>query len=146
VSRYLRESGVNYELRVLDQSTRTSALAAQALGCTISEIAKSVVFVGSSTAVVIISGDRRVDLDKLGRTVGGPVRAGNPVEVEASTGYRIGGVPPFPHKKGVRVLLDKSIGRHAHVWAAAGAPNAVFRISSGDLTRLVGGDLYDLSA
>ena len=145
VSRYLRESRVDYELRVLDESTRTSALAAHALGCAISEIAKSIVFVGPSTAVVVLSGDRRVDIDKLGGVAGDSLRVGTPEEVVESTGYRIGGVPPFPHRKGVSVLLDRSLGEHSRVWAAAGAPNAVFRIGTGDLTRLVGGDLKDLA-
>lgn len=145
VSRYLKESGVDHELRVLQQSTRTSPLAAQALGCTIDQIAKSVVFLGSSVTVVVLSGGRRVDLDKLRDIVGEGVRAGSPDEVAANTGYRIGGVPPFPHGSGVRVLVDSSILEHETVWAAAGAPNAVFRIRAVDLARLVGGSANDIS-
>lgn len=146
MSRYLHESKVDHELRVLDKSTRTSALAAEVLGCTISEIAKSVVFVGSSTTlVVVISGDRRVDMGKLSRLVGGPLRPGTPEEVVERTGFRIGGVPPFPHREGVRVILDRSVVGRPEVWAAAGTPNAVFRIRSGDLASLVGGELSDLA-
>ena len=146
VSKYLADSGVRHELRVLDQSTRTSALAAQALGCTVGDIAKSVVFLGPAVAVAVLSGDRRVDLDKLARVVGGPVRAGTPEEVAEMTGYKIGGVPPFPHGPEVRVLIDRSIlGREA-VWAAAGASNAVFSMKPGDLLRLAGGDVHDVSS
>jgi prolyl-tRNA editing enzyme YbaK/EbsC (Cys-tRNA(Pro) deacylase) len=97
------------------------------------------------TTVVVISGDRRVDTGKLGGVVGGPLRAGTPEEVGGTTGYSIGGVPPFPHRNGVRVLLDRSIMEHAQVWAAAGASNAVFRIRSVDLARLVGGVVNDFS-
>jgi len=101
--------------------------------------------VGHLTAVAVISGDRRVDTGKLGGVVGGPLRPGTPEEVAATTGYSIGGVPPFPHRNGVRVLLDRSITEHARVWAAAGASNAVFRIRSFDLARLVGGVVNDFS-
>ena len=145
VSHYLKSSGVEYDLRTLDQSTSTSALAARALGCTVAEIAKSVVFLGTTTAVVVISGDRRVDVVKLSRAVGGPMRVGTAEEVSNLTGYRIGGVPPFPHRKGVVVLLDSSVLEHRMVWAAAGAPNAVFRIKSDELARLVGGEPKDVS-
>jgi prolyl-tRNA editing enzyme YbaK/EbsC (Cys-tRNA(Pro) deacylase) len=146
VSRFLALSGANYEIKVLDQSTRTSTLAALALGCTIDEIAKSVVFLGPSVSVVVLSGGRRVDIGKLGRDVGGAVRAGTPDEVLAATGYRVGGVPPFPHEPGIRVLVDRSIMDFEAVWAAGGASNVVFRIRPGDLLRLVGGGAHDLAA
>lgn len=120
-------------------------MAAQALGCTVDEIAKSVVFLGPSVAVVVLSGRRRVDLDKLGSVVGGVVRAGTPDEVLQATGYRVGGVPPFPHGPGIRVMVDRSIMDYEAVWAAGGASNVVFRIRPGDLIRLVGGGAQDLS-
>jgi prolyl-tRNA editing enzyme YbaK/EbsC (Cys-tRNA(Pro) deacylase) len=145
VASFLAMSGVKHEIRVLDQSTRTSALAALALGCAIDQIAKSVVFLGPSVAVVVLSGRRRVDLDKLGRALGGPVRVGTPDEVSETTGYRIGGVPPFPHGPRVRVLVDHSIMEHETVWAAGGASNVVFSIKPADLLRLVGGRAHDLS-
>jgi prolyl-tRNA editing enzyme YbaK/EbsC (Cys-tRNA(Pro) deacylase) len=111
----------------------------------VSEIAKSVVFFGSRTVVVVLTGDRRVDIEKLRRLVGGNAKPGTANEVAMSTGYVIGGVPPFPHYPNVKVLLDRSILDHEMVWAAAGAPNAVLRIRSDDLVRLVGGDACDLS-
>ena len=70
VSEYLSKSGAKYELREFDESTRNSALAAQALGCSVAEIAKSVVFVGEKAAVVVISGDKRVDGAKLAEVMG----------------------------------------------------------------------------
>jgi len=145
VSRYLAEAGVKSRIREFADSTKNSSLAAEALGCTVAEIAKSVVFVGPHTVVVVLSGDRRVDPKKLRNLVGGPVRFATPEEVRNTTGYPVGGVPPFPHRSGVRVFTDSSLARFENVWAAAGAPNAVFQIQAKDLVRLVGEDMHDLS-
>ena len=143
VAGFLSRSGAPYELREFDESTRSSTLAAQALGCTVAEIAKSIVFVGSRTAVVIASGDRRVSLPKLVRAVG-DVRIARPDEVRERTGFPVGGVPPFPHEDGVLVLPDVSLTRFREVWAAGGAPNTVFRMSPTEIVRLVGSGPFDL--
>ncbi len=142
---FLTRSGAAFELRDFGESTRNSSLAASALGCTIAEIAKSVVFVGRMTAVVTISGDRRVGQSKLSGLMGEPMRTATPDEVRERTGFPVGGVPPFPHREGVRVLPDTSLARFSHVWAAAGTPNSVFRISTSDLLRLVGAGPYELA-
>jgi len=145
VAEFLAKSGAPFALREFDESTKNSALAAQALGCTVAEIAKSVVFVGKATAVVVISGDRRVDQAKLSRLAGGEMRPATPGEVRERTGFPIGGVPPFPHLQEVAVFPETSLGRFREVWAAAGAPNAVFRIGTSDLVRLVGRGPFELA-
>ncbi len=142
---YLRRSGASVDLREFGESTRNSALAAQALGCTVAEIAKSVVFVGRKTAVVIISGDKRVSSARLGSVAGESLRVATPDEVRERTGFPIGGVPPFPHAEEVVVLPDSSLLRFDRVWAAAGTPNAVFRIGSSDLLKLVGSGPFELA-
>lgn len=143
VAEFLSKSGARFEMKEFDESTRSSALAAQALGCTVAEIAKSVVFVGARTAVVIASGDKRVNVGRLSQVVG-EARMASPDEVRERTGFPIGGVPPFPHSEGVVVLPDTSLTRFRDVWAAAGAPNAVFRMGSADIIRLVGAGPFDL--
>jgi prolyl-tRNA editing enzyme YbaK/EbsC (Cys-tRNA(Pro) deacylase) len=145
VADFLREIGVEAKIREFDESTKNSALAAEALGCTVAEIAKSVVFVGARTAVVIISGDKRVSLGRLGAALGDDVRIATPEEVREKTGYPIGGVPPFPHNEDVWVFADNSLARFDYVWAAAGAPNSVFRIRSKDLAALLGTGLWELA-
>jgi len=145
VSEYLTKSGAKYELREFDESTKSSALAAQALACSVAEIAKSVVFVGEKTAVVIISGDKRVDGAKLANLMGTKLRIAEADEVRDRTGFPIGGVPPFPHGEGITVLVDSSLTRFAHVWAAAGTPNSVFGIETPDLLRLVGNKPIDVA-
>lgn len=134
------------ELREFDESTRSSVLAARALGCSVAQIAKSVVFVGRGTAVVIISGDRKVDPEKLARATGEEMRIATPAEVKERTGFPIGGVPPFPHGEGVLAYPDVSLGRFGQVWAAAGAPNAVFKVGASDLFRHLGRGPFDLAA
>ena len=145
VSGYLSSSGVPFEFKEFGESTRNSELAAKALGCSVPEIAKSVVFVNGSAAVVIISGDKRVDSAKLSKLIGEEVRIAKPDEVREKTGFPIGGVPPFPHAEGVAVFPDSSLMRFEHVWAAGGTPNAVFRIATADLIRLVGRGPFELS-
>ena len=144
MSSFLKTLGA-VEVREFDVSTKNSALAAEALGCTIGEIAKSVVFRGERTFVVVLSGDKRVDSRKLAALVGSRVELATPEAVRSSTGYTIGGVPPFPHDKGVTVLADRSLSRFPAVWAAGGAPNVVFRMKTELLLRTIGTELADIS-
>ena len=145
VSDYLSKSRAKYELREFDGSTKNSVLAAQALGCSVAEIAKSVVFVGEKTVVVIISGDKRVDGAKLANIMGADLRIAKADEVRDSTGFPIGGVPPFPHGESITVLADTSLTRFGRVWAAAGTPNSVFRMGTPDLLRLLGSKPVDVA-
>ncbi|HXQ93219.1 MAG TPA: YbaK/EbsC family protein [Nitrososphaerales archaeon] len=139
----MRDQKIDAEIVVLaPESTKTSALAASALGCTIAEIAKTIAFLISSSdppapALVVLSGDKRVSSEKLAQTVEISkvyLRKMNADEVKESTGYSIGGVPPFPHRSGVSVMADESLFRFTKVWAAAGSSNAVMGISPKILT------------
>lgn len=145
VRQHLLALGLGVDVREFDASTKNSALAAKVLGCSVAEIAKSVVFNSGGPVVVVISGDKRVDTEKLSERTGEVVSVATPEEVRSLTGYPIGGVPPFPHLGGVRVLCDESLLRFERVWAAGGAPNVVFGISPADLIRNAGGKAVDLS-
>jgi prolyl-tRNA editing enzyme YbaK/EbsC (Cys-tRNA(Pro) deacylase) len=147
VSAYLDERGVEARIVILNESTRTSQLAADALGCTVAEIAKSIAFrAGDGAVVVVISGDRRVDALKVSAYLGVKVGNADADTVKELTGYTIGGVPPFPHEAGVRVLLDSSLTRFEKVWAAAGAPNSVMSLRVEQLRGIVGGELVNVAA
>lgn len=140
VSTYLEEKDIEARVVTLDESTRTSQLAADALGCTVAEIAKSIVFkAGNGAMVVIISGDRRVDAKKVSAYLGLKVGNADADSVKTLTGYTIGGVPPFPHNSGVKVLLDRSLNRFERVWAAAGTPNSVMNLAVEQLRGIIGG-------
>jgi prolyl-tRNA editing enzyme YbaK/EbsC (Cys-tRNA(Pro) deacylase) len=141
VRTFVRDQSIDAEIVVLaPESTKTSALAANALGCTVAEIAKTIAFVmnSASPTLVVLSGDRRVNSEKLGHSLDTSktyLRKMTADEVKEFTGYSIGGVPPFPHRSGVSVLVDESLFRFGKVWAAAGSSNAVMRISPSILTE-----------
>lgn len=145
VRSFLDSASVEYQIKEFNESTETSYLASKLLGCTIAEIAKSVVFESDSPVVVILSGDKKVSKEKLMSITGRKAKLADEKYVKEMTGYEIGAVPPFPHKSNVKVLSDISLLRFEYVWAAAGSKKAVFRISSNDLIKLVGSGPYALS-
>lgn len=145
VSDFLEENGLEVQVVTLDDSTKTSRMAAEALGCSVAQIAKSIVFTDGRAVVVVISGDRRVDPEKLSIKLGERVKIADADEVRNGTGYVIGGVPPFPHDESVRVFLDSSLGRYDEVWTAAGTPNSVMRVSVEVLKKVVGGAFIDVA-
>ena len=145
VGEFLAARGLDVQVVLLDSSTRTSKMAADSLGCSLAQIAKSIVFVDGSTVVVIISGDKRVDARKLSKMLGEKVRIADADSVRRGTGYVIGGVPPFPHNEGVKVLLDASLGRFDEVWSAAGTPHSVMKLRVEELREVVGGNFIDVA-
>jgi prolyl-tRNA editing enzyme YbaK/EbsC (Cys-tRNA(Pro) deacylase) len=125
--------GLQAKIVKLPLSASNSALAARALSCSLGEIAKSIVFVGARTNLVVISGDRRVDIVKLARMTRDKIRIASAEEVRTLTGYPAGGVPPFPHRDEIGVTLDTSLLRFRSLWAAAGHPSCVMHISIEEL-------------
>ncbi|WP_098009884.1 YbaK/EbsC family protein [Streptomyces sp. sk226] len=124
----LAELGLQVEVRRFPDATRTAAEAAAAVGCALSEIVKSLVFSADGVPVlVLMDGSSRVDLELVRRELGaGKVERADAAVVRETTGYAIGGVPPFGHATRTRVLADRRILDHAVVWAAAGTPHTVF--------------------
>jgi prolyl-tRNA editing enzyme YbaK/EbsC (Cys-tRNA(Pro) deacylase) len=134
--------GDRFEVLEFDLSTRTAADAAAAIGCEVAQIAKSLIFRGgnSGRAVLIIaSGVDRVDEKKAAAAVGEPIARADADFVREATGFAIGGVPPLGHKVKPIVLIEESLLQFAEIWAAAGTPNAVFRLTPSDLVELTGG-------
>ena len=134
--------------RWLDAAARTAQQAADALGVQLGQIAKSVIFrrVADDAAVLVISsGDRRVDEAKVAAMTGALARA-DAAFVKAATGFSIGGVAPLAHSAPPVTLIDRDLQRFDRIWAAAGHPNAVFPLSPGDLSRLTGAPLADVTA
>ncbi len=138
----LKQLGVATEIREFDASTRTSADAAAAIGCTVAQIAKSVIFrakSGNQPVLVIASGVNRVDEKKLEAALGDKVGRADADFVRATTGFAIGGVAPVGHTGPVRVFIDADLDQYDQIWAAAGSPNAVFRLTPAELQRITGG-------
>ncbi len=140
VESYLQEQG----LRVirLDEPTPTCETAAQALGCSVAEIAKTILFiVGDKPVVIVAPGDRRVKGSLLKKALGwsGKARLPGGDEVTAATGYKPGGVCPFLLPEGVAVVIDSGLMRFDTVYPAAGDDHSGVPVSPGELARLTGG-------
>lgn len=132
----------------LDVAARTSQEAADALGVVVGQIAKSVIFrrVADDAAVLVIaSGDRRVDEARVA-AITGPLARADAAFVKAKTGFVIGGVAPLAHATPAVTLIDRALFRFDRIWAAAGHPNGVFPLAPGDLERLTGAPVADVTA
>lgn len=148
VQKAVHELGYDFTVVEFDQSTRTSADAAAAIGCTVAQIAKSLVFRGktSKEAILIIaSGVNRVDVKKVSRIMGENVGRANADFVREETGFAIGGIPPVGHKKKLTTLIDEDLMGHHLIWAAAGTPHAVFRLTPDGLVSMTGGEVVSLA-
>lgn len=118
----LAARGLDVEVEVLPDSTRTATEAAAACGCETGQIVKSLVFiVDGEPTMILCAGDRRVN-----QVDGRPATAD---EARAATGFAIGGIPPLGHDRELPTIIDESLTRFDRVWAAAGTPNAVFETS-----------------
>ena len=139
--------GEAFQVVEFDASTRTSEDAAAAIGCKVAEIAKSLVFKAASgrPVLVIASGINRVDEKKVRALIGEKIARADADFVREATGYAIGGVPPLAHATQPIVLIDSDLETFAAIWAAAGTPNAVFRLTPADLVRLTGGQVADVA-
>jgi prolyl-tRNA editing enzyme YbaK/EbsC (Cys-tRNA(Pro) deacylase) len=128
----LTERGLNLTVLELPDSTRTAEDAARALGCKKSQIVKSLVFravADDRPIVVLASGPNRVNEETIARLVGSQIVKGDADFVKDVTGFAIGGVPPLGHRQRVTLLVDEDLLAFDEVWAAAGTPNAVFKIA-----------------
>jgi prolyl-tRNA editing enzyme YbaK/EbsC (Cys-tRNA(Pro) deacylase) len=138
----LQALGLGHEVVDLGLSARTAADAARAVGCSVAQICKSLVFrLGASSRplLVVTSGANRVDEAKVGALVGEPLQKADADFVRATTGFAIGGVAPIGHTETPIIVIDEDLFRHAEIWAAAGTPNAVFRLSPDALAAMTGG-------
>lgn len=151
VAKFLLEQGHLAAPRMLDNAARTAQQAADALGISTGQIAKSIIFKrkpDDAAVLVIASGDKRVDVAKVqdlvcsfGQTLG---RADADF-VKTKTGFAIGGVSPIAHTLEPVTLIDRELFRFDAVWAAAGHPHAVFELSPQDLERLTGAPVADVT-
>jgi prolyl-tRNA editing enzyme YbaK/EbsC (Cys-tRNA(Pro) deacylase) len=146
VARMLQDAGHPHAPRMLDDAARTAQQAADALGIAVGQIAKSIVFRRKSDDVavlVVTSGDKRVDEKKVDAIVGKTGRA-DAEFVKAKTGFSIGGVSPFAHATPPVVLIDRELFRFGEIWAAAGHPHAVVKLTPQALERLTGAPVADV--
>ena len=144
-SSWLESEGHELEVRRFPAGTRTAEDAARAIGCSVGQIVKSLVFVaGGAPVVCLVSGSNRVSLPALAELAGEPVDKASAEEARDATGFAIGGVPPFGHATQLPVYLDRDLLQYEVVWAAAGRPDSVFAIAPLRLETLSGAIVADL--
>ena len=149
IAQALRDAGIDASVVEFEQTTRTSAEAAAAIGCEVAEIAKSIVFRGARSGeaiVVVASGANRVSEAKVAALVGEPLARADADFVREATGYAIGGVAPLGYARPVKVLLDEDLRRYERVWAAGGTPFTVFPLAPAQLQALSGAPWSDVRA
>lgn len=149
VQNALSKLGLTLAVVELPDSTRSAAEAAAALGCGAGQIAKSLIFRANDSdrpVLVIASGVNRVDLQKVGDLFGEKIVKADADFVRQQTGFAIGGVPPVGHKNTIITFIDEDLLHYDEIWAAAGTPNAVFRLTGNDLIRATGGQVVRVSA
>lgn len=140
VAKALAEHGATGQVRWLDDSARTAAEAADALGVPVGAIANSLVFaVDGAPTLVLTSGAHRVDTAWLGEKLGATITRAAADDVRRATGQAIGGVSPVGHPAPLTTYVDTALARHLRIWAAAGHPHAVFPTTFDELVRITGG-------
>ncbi len=139
-------SGMGLECHVVElaDSTRTAQEAADAIGCEVAQIAKSLIFRGKETdkgILVIASGVNRVHEKRLGRLIGEKIGKADADFVRQQTGFPIGGVPPVGHVQPMLTIIDEDLLQYEEIWAAAGTPHAVFKLTPQHLQEMTGGQV-----
>ena len=143
VERFRRAtSHLDLDIRIQPESTHTAEEAAAAVGAPVGAIVKSLVFVCSGTPILLlVSGPNRVNAETLEAYLGAPVLKADADLVKDSTGFSIGGVPPFGHPTPLRTLMDEDLFAFDEVWAAAGSQSAVFPLSPQKIQEVSGAEV-----
>ncbi len=142
VQEALKNLGFTLNVVELPNSTRTAVEAAQAVGCQVGQIVKSLVFKAKRSQrpiLVVASGSNRVNEKAIEVLIGEPLGKADADFVRQRTGFVIGGVPPVGHVEPLQTFIDQDLLGYAEIWAAAGNPNAVFRLTPEDLIRMTSG-------
>ena len=139
--------GPDFTVLEFDQPTASAAQAARAIGCTVAQIAKSLVFADAEggPVLVIASGASRVDEAKVGQILKTTIHRPDADFVKRATGFSIGGVPPVGHPSQLTVVLDQTLQDFQEIWAAGGTPTSVFCLTPSQLVSITNGSYYDVA-
>jgi len=140
----LTNFGIQTKIVEFSESTRTAQDAANAIGCTVAQIVKSLIFCTEKTQqpiLVLTSGVNRVNEKVIEQLVGEKIKKADADFTKRVTGFVIGGVPPIGHAQNILTFIDEDLLQHTTVWAAAGTPHAVFSLDSRDLARITNGTI-----
>ena len=147
VTEFIKKFDPKLEVLVLDTTARTAQDAANSLKCEVGAIVKSLLFKAENSFLIcLIAGDKRCSLNKLKKTLQKKdVSMANADEVKKNTGFSIGGVAPVAHATSLDILIDNSLNRFPYIFAAAGHPNCVFKITYDDLIKITKGSEKEIS-
>ena len=139
--------GPDFTVLEFDQPTASAAQAASAIGCTVAQIAKSLVFANAEggPVLVIASGASRVDEAKVSQILKTTIHRADADFVKRATGFSIGGVPPVGHPSQLTVVLDQTLQDFEEIWAAGGTPTSVFCLTPSQLVSITNGSYYDVA-
>jgi prolyl-tRNA editing enzyme YbaK/EbsC (Cys-tRNA(Pro) deacylase) len=140
--------GMTLQVVELPSSTRTAVEAAQAVGCQVGQIVKSLVFRAAHSdrpVLVVASGANRVNEARLGAALGEPIAKADADYVRQRTGFAIGGIPPLAHAEPLQIFIDQDLLQYAEIWAAAGTPHAVFCLTPAQLVTMTGGRVIQIT-
>jgi prolyl-tRNA editing enzyme YbaK/EbsC (Cys-tRNA(Pro) deacylase) len=143
----LKAFGFSNDVMELQSTTHTSAEAAQAVGCSVGQIAKSILFRTMKTdqpILVIASGSNRVNEKRIESFLSQPLGKADANYVRKHTGFVIGGVPPIGHLEKIEIFIDEDLLTYQEIWAAAGSPYAVFKLTPSDLVKMTGGRVVSI--
>ena len=146
VSKVLSDFDSNLKVEVLNSSARTAVDAAKSLNCEVGAIVKSLLLrTDDSFILCLVSGDKRCSLNKIKKMINKKdVSMANADQVKSQTGFSIGGVAPVAHLEKIKILIDSSLSRYENVYAAAGHPNSIFKITYKQLIKLTEGKEEDI--
>ena len=143
----LKSHGLSCQVIETQATTRSAMDAAQAVGCQVEQIVKSLIFKGKQThtpILVLAGGANRVNVKSLGKLVSEPIKMADADFVREKTGFVIGGVPPLGHLHPLETFIDEDLIKYEEVWAAAGTPNALFKLAPEDLQKITNGQVISV--
>jgi prolyl-tRNA editing enzyme YbaK/EbsC (Cys-tRNA(Pro) deacylase) len=144
VQEILNQHSLDFKVIEFQELTRTAQEAAHAIGCEVGQIAKTLIFKGKSSSkpiCVVASGKNRVDEKKIAQYVGEEIEKPDAEFVLQHTSFAIGGVPPIGYEFEIKPFIDEDLMGYSEIWAAAGTPNAVFRLTPQHLLKITGGQV-----
>ncbi len=143
----LKAHGLTCQVVEMQETTRSAMDAAQAIGCQVEQIVKSLVFKAKQSnrpILVLVGGANRVNVKNLGKLLSEPIKMADVDFVREKSGFAIGGVPPVGHSHPLEAFIDEDLLKYEEIWAAAGTSNTMFKLSPDDLIKITGGQIISV--
>ena len=146
VQQYLSKFGLQLEVVEYAESTKTAQQAADAIGCELGQIAKSLVFKSKDQPILfLVSGKNKLNVEKVSKALKIEIKKADASFVKEATGFSIGGIPPVAHQTKMDTYIDQDLLGYKEVWAAAGMPFSVFKLESRMLQPLTNGKVIEVT-